>query len=155
MKYAFTFALLAVCFMADAEEVYNNPVDGKKYIADWKQYLPEGPVVEQKGRVINNGVRLLTAETEIGNNVSVNELVSLIKKIEETLVRETNPYKESGELMVQVALSKESNPVFTIAFQGKLNEKLLQSIYEKLKLIKLNTKRKPFSLQVQFIIKAA
>lgn len=153
MKFLLFIALGLFTQLTYSQEAYENPVDGKTYIADWTTYQPQGGVVEQRGRVINAGVRLLSSEMEFEANTTSEELVKLIKHIQELLTTESEKYSEGGEILLQIALRKESKPEFKISYQGDLKQELLQRFYDALASVVLKTRQSTVTLQVHFIVK--
>lgn len=141
--------------VANAAEPYNNPVDGKAYIADWKTYLPADGVKAGSGRVVNSGVRLLNAQSEFEKNTTAADLAKLIGYIQEALTRHASQYKEGGEILLQIELSKNGKPNFKISFQGDLQQALLEKLYKSIGGIELNTKYSTVALQVHFSVKNA
>jgi hypothetical protein len=148
-------ALTLAAQLVLAQEGYVNPVDGKTYIADWKTYHPEGGVKDQKGRVVNKGVRLLSSQNDFEKNVTVEELAKLIGYIQLALTKEAESYKESGEILLQIELSNTNNPSFKMFYQGELKQELLQKFYDSLSVIEFKTKVSVVNLQVYFSVKNA
>lgn len=155
MRILLFFTLGLMAHMAHSQETYENSVDGKSYIADWKTYKPKGGVAEQKGRVINSGVRLLSTQADFERNTTAEELSKLISYIQEILTKKSEGFNEGGEILLQIALSKENNPDFKMSYQGNLKEEYLESFYEALAGIELRTKQSTVTLQVHFVIKNA
>ncbi len=152
------FTIIALTLAAQlglAQEEYVNPADGKTYIADWKTYYPEGGVNEQKGRVVNTGVRLLCSQSDFEKNVTLEEVAKLIGFIQLALTKEAESYKESGEILLQIELSNTSNPDFKMSYQGYLKQELLQKFYDSLSVIELKTKLSVVNLLVHFSVKNA
>jgi len=148
--------LLATCSnMLAAEEEYANPVDGKTYVADWKTYQPKGGVKPQDGRVINSGVRLLSTQADFEVNTTAGDLAKLIGFVQESLAKETEGYKGSGEIILHIELRKEDNPDFKMSYQGELTEDYLQRFYNSLESIEFKTPKSTVTLQVHFVVKNA
>jgi hypothetical protein len=153
-----TLAIITISLvtqLAIAQSEYINPVDGRTYIADWKTYHPEGGVKEQKGRVVNTGVRLLNTQADFEKNVTVSELAKLIGFIQHVLTKEVESYKDGGEILLQIELSNAVNPRFKMSYQGDLKQELLQKFYDSLSVIELKTKVNVVNLQVHFLVKNA
>lgn len=155
MRALLFIALGVFANFACSQEAYKNPIDGKTYIADWKTYGPKGGVAEKKGRVINSGVRLLSMQSDFERNTTAQELAKLISYIQEILAHRVEPYKEGGEILLQVSLSKENKPEFKMSIQGDLKQEFLQRFYDSLAGIELKTKQSTVTLQVHFVVKNA
>ncbi len=138
-----------------AQEEYTNPVDGKTYVADWKTYQPDEGSKPQDGRVINSGVRLLSAQADFEKNMTAEELAKLIGFIQEVLTKESQDYKGSGEILLQIELRNEDNPEFKMSYQGELTEDYLQRFYDALESIEYKTQQSSVMLQVHFVVKNA
>lgn len=143
------------CQLLAAQEEYSNPIDGKTYVADWKTYQPDGGVKPQDGRVINAGVRLLSTQADFEKNTTAEDLVKLIGFIQEILTKESQGYKGSGEILLQIELRKEDNPKFEMSYQGELTEDYLQRFYDALESIEYKTQQSSVTLQVHFVVKNA
>ncbi|HEY0683867.1 MAG TPA: hypothetical protein VGD45_16160 [Steroidobacter sp.] len=122
---------------------------------NWKTYLPEGGIVDQKGRVTNAGVRLLSSQADFERNTTVQDLARLIGYIQEVLTRAAEPFKEGGEILLQVSLSKDAEPAFEMSFQGDLTTELLQRFYDSLSEIDARAEQSTVALQIHFVIKNA
>ncbi|TVT57383.1 MAG: hypothetical protein FHK82_06250 [Sedimenticola thiotaurini] len=152
-------AALIACFtfisFSQAQEEYVNPVDGKRYIADWKTYEPKGGTTPQDGRVVNAGVRLLNTQDEFSKNITVKELSKLIGYAQELLNEVSSEYQEGGEILLQITLSKDAAPKFDMSYQGEIQKGMLQAFYDGLSSIELNTSQSSVALQVHFQVKNA
>ncbi|MET0026743.1 MAG: hypothetical protein ABW101_03835 [Candidatus Thiodiazotropha sp.] len=155
MRAITTFSLILATQFVFAQDVYVNPVDGKSYIADWKTYHPEGGVKEQKGRVVNTGVRFLNTQADFEKNVTVEQLSKLIGFIQHVLTKQTESYSEGGEILLQIELSNTDSPKFKMSYQGELKQELLQKFYDSLSVIELKTKLSVVNCQVHFLVKNA
>tara|TARA_R110002049_G_scaffold245363_1_gene419294 strand:- start:104 stop:571 length:468 start_codon:yes stop_codon:yes gene_type:complete len=138
-----------------AQEEYANPVDGKTHVADWKTYHPDGGAKPQDGRVINSGVRLLSTQADFEKNTTAEDLAKLIGFIQEVLSKESQGYKGSGEILLQIELRNEDNPRFEMSYQGELTEDYLQRFYGALESIEYKTLQSTVTLQVHFVVKNA
>ena len=148
--------LLSFCSqLLAAQEEYANPIDSKTYVADWKTYQPDGGVNPQDGRVINSGVRLLSAQADFEKSTTAEDLAKLIGFIQEVLSKESLGYKGSGEILLQIELRKEDNPEFKMSHQGELTEDYLQRFYDALESIEYKTQQSSVTLQVHFVVKNA
>jgi hypothetical protein len=146
----YVFAPMAV----SQEATYANPVDGKTYTADWKTYVPKSGVAEQTGRVVNSGVRLLSSQADFERNTTAQELAKLISYIQELLSRDAEGFREGGEILLDVSLSKDAKPQFKMSYQGDLQKEFLQRFYDSLSDIDLQTKQSTVALQVHFVVKS-
>ncbi|WP_462170604.1 hypothetical protein [Pseudoalteromonas xiamenensis] len=148
--------LLSFCSqLLAAQEEYTNPVDGKTYVADWKTYQPDGGVKPKDERVINSGVRLLSAQSDFEKNTTAEDLAKLIGFIQKVLTKESLGYKGGGEILLQIELRKEHNPEFKMSYQGELTEDYLQRFYDALESIDYKTQQSSVTLQVHFVVKNA
>lgn len=96
--------------LAWVEEAYQNPIDGRTYVASegWRTYFPSsGPDAGDARVVRSTGIRLLTAEKEIGVRVEVKALTDYIKKIDELLQAELGGDDAGAgyDVLVQLDLS--------------------------------------------------
>lgn len=136
--------------------LYHNPVDGKTYAADWESYEPKTPVAKQTGRVINSGVRLLSSQEDIDKNSTVDELANMINAIEDSLLKSTEKFQMSGdisgEVLVQVALHKSSNPDYKMSYHGNVPEQLLYEFSKSLSEIILFSKETTITFQIHFTL---
>ena len=65
----------------DKSEMYQNPVDGKTYVAPggWKSYQPtQGISPQENKKVIVAGIRLLSAQNDFEERSSVVELAAYL-----------------------------------------------------------------------------
>ena len=138
----------------DNTQSYQNPVDGKVYEADWESYTPETAVKAEEGQVFNKGVRLLSTQDDFSKNINVTELSNYIKKIEEQLIEVRKIKIETGEIMLQVELSKTTQPKFSLAHQGDLTQDFLQQFHDKINKLKdYRTLIDKVSFQIEFSVK--
>lgn len=154
MKHLILLCLLIVQ-SAYAQEAYQNPVDGKVYVSNWKTYKPASNNAETVSRVKNSGVRLLSLEEEFEKNTSATELARIIGYAQESLEYASKGRPESGEILLQVTLSKEELPELKFSFRGNLTEKVLQSFKDRCSEINLKTKVSSVSFQVHFVVAGA
>jgi|GEM_PF-3071486 len=150
MKLLMIMIGLSFAWPALAQEAYVNPIDGKKYIADWKTYKPQNKSEKPKGRVENAGIVLLSTQEDIGRNASVKDIVKLINFAKEQLTIAIEPTKETGAVLLQISLNKDKKPKFDISHQGSITQDTLQRFYNSLGTIDLTTKEKTVTLQVAF-----
>lgn len=143
------------CQLLAAQEEYANPVDGRTYVTDWKTYQSDGGVKPQDGRVINSGIRFLSTQADFEKNTTAEDLAKLIGFIQEALTKESEGYKGSGEVVLQIELRKEDNPEFKMSYQGELTQDYLQRFYDALESIEYKTQQSSVTLQVHFVVKNA
>ena len=153
MRILFIFSLVFASNLAFCAEAYENPVDRKSYVADWKLYRPNKMIADQNGKVTNSGIRLLNTQNEFEKNITVDELAKLIGYIKERLAEKSQKYHEGGEIVLQITLNKEKNPEFKMSYQGNLGNELLQSFYDSLAGIELKTKQSSVTFQINFVMK--
>lgn len=119
--------------MSDHER-YDNPVDKKTYVAPsgWREYQPSVPrVAEEKARIHNNGVRLLTAQGEITARTSVESLVAFIKCAEVSAQTTLADVTANATILAQFACSPGKHDV-QLAHEGNVSQDQLQSFYDAL-----------------------
>ncbi|MDK2126221.1 hypothetical protein [Parachitinimonas caeni] len=149
------FAMTIVLGSVNAAEPYRNPVDGAVYVADWKTYIPANGVDNKKGRVVNSGIRLLNSQADFEANTTPKELAKLIGYIHEVLAQHAVQHKATGEILVQIELTKSGKPNFKMSFQGNVQRALLEKFYKSLGSIEFNTRQSTVSLQAHFVLKDA
>lgn len=113
------------------KNTYVNPVDGKEYSTEGEfvEYIPEGGVKEQEGRVRSGGIILLTSESELSNMISVEELADFIKEVDALIVQELAEVEEQGKLVIQFTLHSEQASVISMGYEGELNEDELGTLF--------------------------
>ena len=119
------------------DEVYQNPVDKKSYVAPggWNTYRPSGGVEPTAEKVSLEGVRLLQSQEEIGNRTSVRELATFIDLAHRAASEVFASYDTPAVLLVQFTCLPEKCPP-DIAFQGEPPQELLRAYYDRLKQLK-------------------
>jgi len=150
-----TTLLLSLTAIAFAEEsVYENPIDGRGYVAEWKMYLPEGGEIDQSERVVQtNNIRLLSTQQDFSENLSVEVLAEFIKATQNNIEQSITTPTERFELLIETVISKEKEPQFQIASQGKVAEQQLQKIYDGLKKMNgLRSKSTDLKYQVYYTV---
>ncbi len=138
----------------DEEEAYDNPIDGKTYVADWKTYEPEGGVSGQEGTVSNVGIRFLSPEEQLSKNVNVTRLSGYVLNIESQLENLRKEKVVSGKILLQIELSKSNPPKYSISHQGKIDKDFLQQLHDKLSALEdYRTLVDEIQFQIEFSIK--
>ena len=136
-------------------ERYNNPVDGRTYIAPggWQTYKPQGgsakPATQQKARL--DGIRLLSSQSDFESSVGTQALANYIREIEKHAASIFGLSK-SGTVLVQVNSTPQSQDI-KLASQGEIDQVLMQTFYKELmNMERLNVRNKAVAFKVQFAI---
>lgn len=154
MKPVLIFAILVPCVLIAEDSTYQNPVDGKAYRADWKQYDPVNPAEKPSGPVIMNGARLLTDQPTFDKNMSVADLAAFIKATQISIASSVEASIETFAILVDTTISKNTRPQFQMASQGDVSEATLQRIVDGFKsLPDIRSKSDTLKYQVEFEIK--
>ena len=151
------FLTLTYCYGEEKKtSVYHNPVDGKNYEADWKAYKPQTPQTKtpKYPLVVNSGIRLLTQQSVFHENTTVKELTDYILKIHGNLGDVRKEHEQTGQILLEVELSKSKKPTFSLLHQGDLDQDFLQKFHDKLKGMKeYQSKKETIKFQIEFEIK--
>lgn len=147
--------LLLLPLAAFAEDsVYHNPVDGKAYHADWKQYEPSAPSESEAGHVDLKGARLLSEQRIFDENISSSDLAAFIKATEKSIASSVGTPTETFEILIDTTLSKDAKPAFQIAARGEVSGATLQKISDGLEALPdLRSRSDDLKYQVHFEIK--
>lgn len=141
----------------DAQDKYENPVDGKIYETEkWNVYKPEGYDAKnhEKAHVSIDSVRLLISEYEVDSNIEIEVFAEFITTIRLLAKRILDPVSEDAEILLQVTLHKSSRQDYEVMYQGELSEEILQAFYDGLKdLPELNTLEMDVPFQIHFVIR--
>jgi len=134
--------------------IYDNPIDGETYVADWKTYEPEGGVRGQEGTVSNVGIRFLSSEDQLSKNVNVTRLSGYVLNVEAQLESLRKEKVVSGKILLQIELSKSNPPKYSISHQGKIDKEFLQQLHDKLSALEdYRTLVDEIQFQIEFSIK--
>ena len=154
MKHLLIFSLLLPSFVIAEESTYENPVDGKTYQADWKEYQPTTHATPTPEHINMTGVRLLSEQKVFDDNFSAADLASLIKATQKNIASILGTPTETFDILVDATLSKDAKPAFQIASQGDVSEATLQKISDGLKTLPdIRSKSDNLKFQLQFHIK--
>ena len=117
-----------------SDEVFQNPVDGRTYVAPggWSEHSPdEGRTPERAGGITLGSVTLLAAEAEIERQTSTEDLGAFIQEVvrlaEEPLCNSGKPF----QVMVQFTCRPDGHEV-EIAFHGEAPQERLQQYFDAL-----------------------
>ena len=146
---------LLISSVSYAQSEYYNPIDGKTYVGDWKKYESENGTKEEKGRVINLGVRLMNTDADLRKNITAEGIASLVRSIEGIFTENVKDYNDAGEVLIQVTVDKNTEPDFKISFQGELKKEYLQKSKDALSTLEYQTKESSITFQVHLKIKNA
>src|SRR5215813_1217570 len=117
------------------DERYDNPVDGKTYVAPggWKLYHPDSPAQTQPdtNKVSIHRLRLLTAQKDAAARTKVEELAQFTKKVEHQAQTLLTKSDRAFELLVQFKCTPSGHEV-QMSHQGEVNQRLLQDFYDAL-----------------------
>ncbi len=119
---------------------YHNPIDGMAYTADWKTYSSESEVKNANERVVTDEIRLLSPEDEFEKNTTAEELVAFIDFIDKALEISVENSKDSGSIILQVTINHRMPPKYQIAYEGSLEQEILQKFYDEISKLSLQTK---------------
>jgi hypothetical protein len=136
---------------------YQNPVDGKTYVADdgWKDYSPQNPQpVNPDAKVILEGVRLLTDQQTIAANLSSEQLGDYVKAVTASIEPVVQEAATSFQVMMQFELKPNEKVVIQIASQGEVGDDTLQKVYNaSLSVEAPQPTQQPISFQATYTIK--
>lgn len=123
--------LAALCSAAVAESEYQNPVDGKTYVAPggFKTYQPVVPRDTRGQRITTTGVTLLTSQADLQERTSVQELSLFIKSAEAKAYEVLARNKSAMVVLVQFNCAPGKCAV-KLASQGEAENATLQKLYE-------------------------
>jgi len=143
----------ALFAQSNPSERYENPVDGRTYIAPggWQAYQPKGGRTPAQGKIRLDNVRLLSSQSEFGSNVGNEALIEYIRLIEKQAA-EVFGQSKAGVVLIQVNSAPEHQEI-QLAFQGDVDELLIARFHDRLvKLGPLKVKNSPVAFQVQISI---
>lgn len=145
-----TLAAQEFKFRSGTETIYENPIDGKSYSADWKTYAPATPAKQPDDGIKAGPIRLLTEDALFQKNVSTEALVEFIKETEKQ-VRSAPKAEANFELLIQVTLLPTEKPEIRMSSKGKAPKEVLQAVHDSLqKVPDLRSKADPLPFQMQF-----
>jgi hypothetical protein len=116
------------------DEVYQNPVDKKTYVAPggWKTYQPEVPRADEPGRKVKTEqVRLLTSEADMATRTDVSAVATFLKEAERLAEVSFGSSGKQFRVMAQFTCKPAGHEV-KLAHQGDATEGLLQAYYDAL-----------------------
>lgn len=146
-------SILLLAGTASAQEtLYQNPVDGAGYRAEWETYFPKTTEPSKTPQIVEiKSVRLLSAQRDFDENISVKELADFIKATQNNIEQSIDLPADAFELLVDAILTRDKDPEFQIASQGNVSESQLQKIYHGLaKLRGFRSKAEPLKYQTHF-----
>ena len=139
---------------------YENPVDNRNYLADWKIYDARNESTHEPTTPTDNSntelllVTLLSPQDLIAENISVTDLASLIKKTQENITSSTKDSTEEFELLLDTTLSKDKSPQFKMASDRGVSKPILQKVYDNLTTLPdIRTKKDEIKYQIHLKIK--
>lgn len=143
---------------------YKNPVDGKTYDAPggWHVYRPEEPRARagkngEDGKIIVDGIVLLTDEKTVAKSISAESLAGFIKRIEDaarTTMR-TGTRPRDYEMLIQTELTPGNQANYQIAVRPEsLASRQVQSLHEELKRLPAPPAGGTVKFQLKFTLKA-
>jgi hypothetical protein len=141
------------CYFETAS-IWTNPADGKQYVQG-QTFEPKsgGKERPQKGRVRLKETRLLTDTDTIEKNLSVEETVDVVNRIEAQVADATEQTTASYELLITVTLSAKEEPAFGMASQGEAPTAELEAIQQHLRKIKgIHTKTDEVKVAVHLVV---
>jgi len=114
-------------------DAYQNPVDGKTYVAPggWNTYKPQRRAKPIVGRVSLAGIRLLQSQAEIGARASPEDLSDFITRAHQAASEVFASYDKPATLLVQFTCRPNTCSA-QIASQGDPPRDLLQAFYDRL-----------------------
>ena len=138
-----------------SKSVYQNPVDGKDYVAEggWQEYKPNTKKAKSDGGpVVVDEIVLLTDQSKLKTYISVEVLANYVKEIEKTATlhfaqtkKETTPY----EMIIDSEVSPGNKAVFRIAAKPEgLSDALVKALYAKLNALQAPAANGPVRFQV-------
>lgn len=120
---------------------YENPIDGKTYVADggWQSHPPDSNSKSDalQKKVVVDHVRLLTAEAQIADRTTVEQLARFIKQLEERAISVLDKCDRACELLLQIRCLPEGHDVLAIKNQGEVPRELTEELTGALKQIEM------------------
>jgi hypothetical protein len=127
-------SIAAACsLVGHAESSYANPADGTANVrpVQFKLYQPVTPRDQSKQRVKTEGVILLTGDSDIQNRITVADLSSFIRMVEQRAFAALENSKVPTQVMVQFSCIPNRCSI-KIASDGKASNAVLQSLHDSL-----------------------
>jgi hypothetical protein len=116
-------------------------------------YHPAIPGDQSKDTVKIVNVRLISSQETFDRNIQVKYLGGFLQEIQKNIEKSVGSPNQAFELMLQITLSKDSQPAFEISTQGEPPETVLKSIYNGLSSIEdRRSKEEDLVLQMHFAI---
>lgn len=118
---------------AQQSNQYQNPVDGKTYVADggWKDYEPQNPQsANPDAKVILEGIRLLTDQQVIAANLTSEKLGDYVKAMTAAIEPVVQEAATPFQVMMQFKLKPNEKATVQIASQGEVGDDILQKVYD-------------------------
>lgn len=113
-------------------EPYINPLDGKTYEAEWKEYQA-GQSVEGPGAGgATSRVRLLSSQQVFAKNIDPREMADYIESTKANVSFITGKPDKPLSVLVETLITPGGKPKFSLASRGEVPRGLLEKVYKSL-----------------------